>query len=315
VSLHLALACDARYAPHAAAMIESVMRHGDPARWSFHLLHGPTLDAPTRERLRAPVAARGATLHCHAVDDARVATLAQMDRIGSVMWYRVFLPELLPDAARVLYVDCDTLAATDLAPLLASNLGGKALGAVRNVFDRGQEDHAERIGLPRRDYFNSGVLLYDLDAWRRDGIGAQVLKLARERAAQLIWPDQDALNWALAGNWTPLPPRWNAMNSLYYFDSLAGAFSEDERRAALETPGIVHFEGPGFCKPWHLLCKHPLRDEYLSCRGATSWPEVAIEGRSARNQLLRLLPMRRIPQALNLLERVDRRWRRLGGMP
>lgn len=319
-TLHLACATDANYAPHAAAMLASVMAQGDPRRWQFHVLHGPQLDAVSIARLRAPIEARGPAIRFHCIDDTRVAGLPRMDRIGSEMWYRIFLPELLPDAARVLYVDCDVLAADDLAPLIGSDLHGAALGAVRNVFDRGMEQRAFALGLASpRDYFNSGVLLFDLDAWRREALAARVLAIARARAAELLWPDQDALNLALAGRWHALAPRWNAMNSLYYFDLLGGAFSAAEQAAAVQSPGIVHFEGPGFCKPWHYLCKHPQREAYLRHRAATAWPTVQLDGGTPRNRLLRLLPMRQIPRALALIERIERglrrRLQRLTGTP
>ncbi|HVT34307.1 MAG TPA: glycosyltransferase family 8 protein [Nevskiaceae bacterium] len=317
-ALHLACACDAGYAPHAAAMLDSVLSHGDPARWTLHLLHAPDLPANICEQLAAPVRARGARLQFHQVDDQRVAALQRMERIGSVMWYRMFLPELLPEVARVLYVDCDILAATDLVPLLTTDLQGLPLGAVRNVFDPPSRHRPQQLGLTSaRDYFNSGVLLMDLAAWRREGWAQRVLDIARQRHSELLWPDQDALNLAFAGRWLPLHPRWNAMNSLYYFDDLGGAYSEAERAEAISSPGLLHFEGPGFCKPWNALCKHPYRAAYFASRARTAWPQVQLQDDTLRTRLLRLLPMRQIPRALALVERIERgvarRWRRLTG--
>ena len=51
----------------------------------------------------------GSELGSLVVDDARTADLATNRRFTRPIWYRTFLPELLPDAARVLYLDCDTV--------------------------------------------------------------------------------------------------------------------------------------------------------------------------------------------------------------
>ena len=66
------------------------------------------------------------------------------------MWYRIFLPELLPDVDRVLYLDVDTLAVDSLEPLWATDLGDAPGGAVTNVFmqDRDSRPRPEALGLP-----------------------------------------------------------------------------------------------------------------------------------------------------------------------
>jgi hypothetical protein len=43
-------------------------------------------------------------------------------------------------------------------------------------------------------------------------------------------------------------------------------------------------------KPWHYLSKHPYRATYLTHRAATPWPDVAIQGRTLCNRVLRPLP-------------------------
>ena len=82
------------------------------------------------------------------------------------MWYRIFLPELLPDVDRVLYLDVDTLAMDSLEPLWATDLGGNYLAARdQRVRGAGSATAPPSSGWPGREaYFNSGVLLLNLDA-------------------------------------------------------------------------------------------------------------------------------------------------------
>jgi lipopolysaccharide biosynthesis glycosyltransferase len=291
--IHIAFAADERYVPHAAAMIHSAASQRGASPLTFHFLHPQDLSPSTRESLCALGKRLGTEVLCHGFTSTDVEGLPAMGRITPVMWLRIFLPRLLPGISRVLYLDCDTLVMDSLESLWHTDLKGAWLGAVSNVFEAGREGHARRLGLAApRDYFNSGVLLLDLDAWRREGCAERILALARDPDAGLVWPDQDALNTVFAGHWHSLHPRWNCQNSLFYFKWARDVFGDRVVAEATSRPGILHFEGGALSKPWHYLCKHPWRGEYFRHRAETPWPFVTIEGRTAKNRLLRLLPAR-----------------------
>jgi len=287
--LRVACAVDDAYAPHAAAMVRSVLVHAG-RRAEVHLLHGPRLRASTVEAMARMVVAAGAGFTAHVIADEEVAGLPVMDRIGAVMWYRILLPDLLPHARRVLYLDADVLAVDALGPLWETDLAGAWLGAVTNVFERHRMTHPAVLGLPAgQTYFNSGVLLMDLEGMRRDGRRDAIARVARERPAELLWPDQDALNLALGERRLALHPRWNAMNSILSFawaDEILGPTDVAEARS---QPGLVHFEGPTVNKPWHLLSEHPHREQYFAHRRGTPWPNVHMSGRTPANLARRAL--------------------------
>ena len=296
--MDVAFAADRAYLPHAATMARSVLAHTDPGAVRLHLLHPRALDPDDLGRLRAMVESLGSTVATHAIDDPRMAALPATGRISAVMWYRILLPELLPDAPRALYLDCDIVATADLAPLMAVDLEGSAVGAVHNV-PYGGADDAARVGLPPgRRYFNSGVLLLDLERWRHTDVTDRLVAFARTEGERLVFPDQDALNVVLADDRAVLHPRWNCQNSLFFSPEAADVFGADVVQAACADPAIVHFEGPALAKPWHYLSPHPHRAAYLRHRAATPWPHGAIEGRTLTNRLLRKLPHRMMLRAL-----------------
>lgn len=64
-------------------------------------------------------------------------------------------------------------------------------------------------GLPERRYFNSGVILVDMNRWRGMRVGLRALDAAWRVGENLALHDQDALNVALAGDWIALDrSRW-----------------------------------------------------------------------------------------------------------
>lgn len=259
MSLHVACAVQGDYVPHSAAVVHSALAHGDVV---FHYLHGPDLAGRARRR----VAAIGDQIVFHEIAPERVRGLPVRDYFTAAMWYRLFLDELV-EAPRVLYLDCDAIVADELAPLFASDLGGAWLAAVENVRLPWLPDRAADLALPR--YFNSGVLLLDLDALRAAGAMAQVRDVAVREGEALLWPDQDALNVVLAAHSAPLAPRWNAMNAVLARPEGEATFGSQAVAEARERPGIRHFEGPGDNKPWNRGFALPHGELYWAHRQAT----------------------------------------------
>lgn len=304
-TVHVACAANDAYVPHSAAMLASLFRVHAARDVVVHFLHGPLLDPTVLGLLRAMVIGAGAAFVSHRIPDPAVAALPVMGRIPKEMWYRLFLPERLTGIERVLYLDCDTIVLDDVTPLWRTDLTRHALAAVNNVFEEGKERHAAGLGLAHPDrYFNSGVLLINLDAWRQERYSERTLALAGAADSRLTWPDQDALNVVLADRWIALHPRWNCQNSLFYYARAAEVFGKGPVREATTSPGILHFEGGLMAKPWHYLCRHPYRGAYFDSRRATPWPQVAIDGASAFHRLIRPLPMPVVLSAIKWRNRV-----------
>lgn len=98
----------------------------------------------------------------------------------------------LPD--RVLYLDTDTVALKDVTPLFEADLFGHDIGVVHDP-------------MREKEYFNSGVMLFNLKEIRNDGS----FKQARNYifANKLMMPDQDALNVVYKDNRTFLSNDFN----------------------------------------------------------------------------------------------------------
>ena len=212
----------------------------------------------------------GGSLELLEIPDRDVAGFPAEHRFTAAMWYRLFLPELLPGVDRVLYLDVDTLATHELGPLWDTDLDGHWVAAVTNVFEPWSAGRPAELGLAGPEsYFNSGVLLLNLEEMRRDGQGERLRAFARERAHGLLWPDQDTLNLVLGERRLELHPRWNCMNSVLTFPWSSDVFGAEAVEEARERPGIRHFEGPGRNKPWHLRSNVPGRRRYFAHRLAT----------------------------------------------
>lgn len=189
---------------------------------------------------------------------AATCNLPVLERWPVTAWTRIFIPDLLPkDERLVLYCDIDTLVCRDLEELFTTPLRGKAIGGVLEHLSHKGSHFNERLGIPLDcpGYFNSGVLLLDLDVFRQQNLVEKILQYARDYGDRLSCPDQDALNGALCDNFQPIHHKWNWHDGLTRLILKRSGKSTMNRGATLEDsvesalrPGILHYQGQN--KPW-----------------------------------------------------------------
>jgi lipopolysaccharide biosynthesis glycosyltransferase len=191
-------------------------------------------------------------------------------------YFRLLLPGLLPaELKRVIFIDSDAIVSNSLQPLWELPLEGKALAAV--------PDHwlsCQGHGYVHGEYFNAGIMLIDLERWRKVdvlGIGSE---FARANPDRLRHWDQDVLNHVFKNEWLALPERWNACPHLFGLlpeFSLSPDHLSKSELDAIDNPAIIHFAGPGPVKPWNARCTHPLRHVYRQARAKTPWKKVPLD--------------------------------------
>lgn len=285
----MAIACasDDRFAPICATMLHSLFTRNPGERIAVHYLCPPEFSTASQDKLRQLVESAGGEILFHVMRDELVQGLPPMRGIQRIIWYRVFLPLLLQDTERVLYLDADTLVVEPLRPLWETSLERVPLAAIPNTIhpDR-RRAQQEALGLPESAvYFNSGVMLMNLPVLRAMNATERVLACGRRSDLKLVWGDQDALNAVLAAHYQPLHPRWNCQASLYFWPAARCMFGSTVVDEAIRRPAILHFGGSDDGRPWHYLCQHPERNHYLEHLRQTPWRDYPLQGRTLKNVL------------------------------
>lgn len=115
---------------------------------------------------------------------------------GGIVYARLWLPLLLPDVKRCIYLDSDTLVRASLKDFYSSDLEGKPLGMV--------------MGSIAEYGYNSGVMLMDLEAMRSDGsVYGKLEKFMAENARKFYCPDQTVINKFFEGRIKEFGQEWN----------------------------------------------------------------------------------------------------------
>lgn len=254
--LDLFLATDSRALVGCAVAGRSLIDRIAPgSRLRITVAHSGLGD-PERSRLAASWASLSPLVDVSFVPFPRdrVRGLLRSRAIPEIAYARLLVGDLIPDdAVRCLYLDTDVVACTDPGPLLRHPLDGAVLGAVANGTPEDDAIQRRRLGLSGGRYFNSGVLLIDVERWRAAAIGELGLRVARSFGDRLLMHDQDALNVVLADRWQPLEERWNRW----------------ARRTDEAEGNLVHYTTAP--KPWDADYNGPHRDAFFRVLDATAW--------------------------------------------
>lgn len=171
---------------------------------------------------------------------------------------RIFIPEYLTNVSRCIYLDTDLIVCSDLCELQLLDLHGKSSACVLdggNATPQQQQRLREKLKLANpQQYFNSGVIVIDLEAWRHRQVQSKAQRVAEENYDLLDQMDQDALNIVLAGDWLVLDPKWNTSKG---------------RADADFSDGIIHFLGK--VKPWHADYAANFQDRWFALLDRTAF--------------------------------------------
>lgn len=292
-TIDLVCACDNHYAMPLTVMLHSAASHlGSGYRLQVWFVDGGLSEA-SWIALRETLADLPIDVWAIQPDYALVEHLHTSHHVTPAAYLRLLTAELLPPhVSRALYLDSDVLVCADLAELWNISLEGHLLAAVPDIacpyVDARYMDSALRKSIPylaaltpvpnyrelgmnpASPYFNSGVMLIDVDKWRQDQLAARMLEcLDRHRDHIWCW-DQYALNVVCHGDWKPLSMKWNQGAHVEEFPSSRHAPVDAETFQELLTqPAIVHFTTE--FKPWHYGREDDRSQLFLAALDRTAW--------------------------------------------
>lgn len=258
------------FAPQLSASIISVCENNREAPSIHFYILGQGIKAQTEEKLQRIVGSYQRTMEIIQIDGFEDV----FDNFDTTGWNKIVLSRLLiacflPESVtRVLYLDADTIVIRPLEKLWATDFSdNEILGAViEPTVDR---KRLSSLGLESKPYVNAGVLLIDLESWRRERAEEIILDYFAEHRSELFANDQDAINGALQGRIKLLPPCYNWCNSYVFYPyraikKMMGSipyYTEEEFKGYVSNPTIVHFLGEE--RPWRIGNTHVYRDEYI----------------------------------------------------
>lgn len=176
---------------------------------------------------------------------------------------RLYLPDILPEVDKIIYIDCDIVVLTDIdvlwrVPVDTYYLAG-CLDRVVIASSTGlRKKYQQKRGIPTDKYFNAGVLLLNLNKIRLESpdFTDRLMQYLHD-TPDLNFLDQDLLNWFCQGKFFILNEKYNV-------------FSHRRDAFVFVDDCILHYASRG--KPWKRY-GGKIDDPYWKYLVQTPWAE------------------------------------------
>lgn len=216
------------------------------------------------------------------------------EKINTHAWHpivimRLMLARFIPkNVKKILYLDGDTIVRHDLTDLFEMDMKGKTLAmSIEPQFQLICDEVKRNLG--KKPYCNAGVILFDLNKWRKDNCEKKILDFLAKKRNEIFAIDQDAINIIFRDDRMILPPKYNYACCAYdqysydFFEkhlTLLGKYndyvSKQDYEKSRKNPYIVHFLG--FERPWEKGNRNRFKDEYYQYLSDTPWKNTSPNG-------------------------------------
>lgn len=271
--VHIALNIDNRYVQHCSVLIASICKNNGEDIY-FHILY-LDLTEESQNILRRLVSKFHCSISFYNVDESYLVDLPTTPKWSHSIYLRLFIPQMISNEIhKVLYLDCDMVVRGNIEELWNTDLSDNALAAVEDLHHF-NSPMIERLGYdPYESYFNSGMILFNLDYFRENDIVNKIFSFMKENISLLIHPDQDALNAVLHGKCKFVHCRWNYHYHFHVSYLRPILFLEsDLKMRTKRTPIILHFSE---FKPWNMNCDSPFKFEYFKYLAYTEFADYKV---------------------------------------
>lgn len=174
--------------------------------------------------------------------------------ITTPAYYRLLIPELIPEYNKILYSDVDVIFRNDLSDIYNISLGECYFAGVRSLYHMFDDaiKYCNSTELNPRNVIYSGNLIINSKKILEDNIIPEFKKHIHKKYK---YQDMDIINIVCKDRICYLPPFYCWTNYINKFavediDSILDVFSKEDIEYAKQY-GIVHYNGQ---KPWKGYC-------------------------------------------------------------
>ncbi|MBT0727413.1 glycosyltransferase [Rosenbergiella australiborealis] len=267
VQLHVGWGADGDFLLGCQISMASVITNNPEVCCHFHLFSND-ISQLDQQKLFHLAQQYALVITLYTLDNDYFAQLPTNRLWSAAIYYRFIMAQVLAQSAdRMLYLDADVICQGSITELLELDLSSTVAAVVPERDATWWAHQAKVLGCKAlaQGYFNSGVMLLNLESWRREGILEQVLMLAAnpEIQGKLTFYDQDLLNLALIDKKIFLNSAYNTQYSLNY------ELNEVKRKRFTSQCIFIHFIGP--TKPWHLWAQYASAEAFQKAKADSPW--------------------------------------------
>lgn len=265
-TMHLGYSIDNRFARCTGTSIYSFVKNNPQTSFSITIISSDLSEENIR---RFQELAKSCKININ-ICLINTAAIEKMNFTTTVKWplaiyFRFLFPIILKDVKRILYVDGDIICHHNCRELFTLDIDNYALAACIDP-SRFTPAACQRLNIPENSYFNSGMMVINLEAWQKTDILQEVIKLMQKYD---LTNDQDILNKLFSGRILYLPNKYNYPLWLY------------PPKINKEDAVLLHFGGhpKPWQKTWPLNKKYTplIADIYGDYEKFTPWGNIPLD--------------------------------------
>ncbi|CEN55999.1 glycosyltransferase family 8 protein [Candidatus Methylopumilus turicensis] len=298
---NIVFASDRGYLPHLSVALASLIDSNSEVTLNIYIIN---TDIKSDEWLNliGLDTQRRHTFFNAQINDNELVDLVTNYHFTKANYYRLFIDDIVP-FDKALYIDSDVLVNGSLAGLWNTNVDDFYLAAVEEpgFFTRHNDLEMDL----NAKYFNSGVMLLNLNAWRKNEVRKRVLEFVRRKPEAIQYVDQCGLNSIVNGNWLSVSPKYNMQNAILDMEKHArnAHYDFDDIDYAVTSPVVIHFTGSS--KPWHLLNKHPFKKKYWNYLRQTTYKRFIPTDFTIKKFLIWCIPNQYRNNIINFFKKIN----------
>lgn len=262
-NIPIALAANDTFVPYTATLIQSIVDNSNNNHNYDIIILTQDITPQSRNRINHLIKNTN-NFSIRYIDPTRLIEGYDFfirGHFGLQTYYRLVLPELIPDYDKIIYLDSDMVVNADVSELYNTDTDGYLVAAcfdpdtagLYNGYEKSKKDFMDNVMKFENpyDYFQAGTLVINLKEFRNTYSMEYILKFAVSEKWQLL--DQDILNCLCKGKVKYIDMSWNVMvdyNCIRIKD-IIGIAPQWLYKMYIESrkhPKIIHYAGPE--KPW-----------------------------------------------------------------
>ena len=238
--INIVFTCDDNYAKYMGVAIASILRHKNPNdRFKFYVVDGGIAER-TKKRIESLKKISDFNIEYLNIDQSvfEKYPIKEGTHFRPATYYRLALADLLPNLDKVLYMDVDIIVRKSLKDLYNLDVSDKYLVGIKDILF---QTNRKRMDLDK--YVNAGVLLLNLDAWRKINATKKFIDFIESNRDKIMWCDQDVINAVLQEKIDYCDSKWNCQLAVEEV-GLSQLYKN-----AIKNSAVIHYISAN--KPWN----------------------------------------------------------------
>ena len=198
---NICLCSDENYARYMRVTMASILKNAaDDENIIFHIIETNISDE-TKNKILSLKKIKNCEINFYSIKNSKY---------GHPTYLRLFIPELIKYADKVLYLDSDIIVNGSLKELFDIDIKDYYAFAVKDLYVNIYKEHKESIGIGKdRIYFNAGVILFNNYLCIKDKMNDKFYNYFVEKNGNIKFFDQDILNHCFMDRVKIIDRKWN----------------------------------------------------------------------------------------------------------